>query len=219
MRHYYQGTLDFACALYAVINALAVTHDLGIAKGGAIYTGTMEEIARHPAAWQAFLHNRTDHYWLVRHVLARWCTTPPLHYMITQPFSSCLLPGEEPDLADAALHLPEAYMGPAGYFHPGVNGEQEQVWERLADWLGDNEAESRAAIFRFHRFLPQVALPVVSHWTTGRSVVGDTLLLHDASAEKNSLQHITRGSLFGREGLPPAVLIAPESLVILERIQ
>lgn len=218
MRQYYQGTLDFACALYAVINSLAVTHDLGLARGGAMYTGTMEEIARRPPLWHSFLYNKTDHYWVVRYLLARWCTRPPVHYTLLQPFSSCLLPQEDTlYLENVALYLPEAYAGGAGYFHPGVEEEQKRVWETMADWLGNNEGENRTVIFRFHRFLPQMAQPVVSHWTTGRSVLGNTLMLHDASAEKSALQHITRGSLFGRVDARPSVLIAPESVVLLER--
>lgn len=33
MRRYLQGTLDYACGIYAVINALSLCHNLGFGAG------------------------------------------------------------------------------------------------------------------------------------------------------------------------------------------
>jgi hypothetical protein len=89
-----------------------------------------------------------------------------------------------------------------------------RVWEALSAWLGSGSAV-RAAIFRFHRFMPGSAIPVVSHWTTGTRVCDGELFLHDASGEKESLHSLEKACIVEQPN--PMIRIAPESIALLER--
>ena len=44
MRRYMQGTLDFTCAVYAVINSLSVIHNLDLATGRMILAETLQAL-------------------------------------------------------------------------------------------------------------------------------------------------------------------------------
>lgn len=73
MKAYHQGQLDFCCAIYAFINALKLVAGLGLADGRRILGETLREISARPALWEPFLSNSTDHYWVVRYLLGRYC--------------------------------------------------------------------------------------------------------------------------------------------------
>lgn len=75
MKAYHQGQLDFCCAIYAFINALKLVAGLGLADGRRILGETLREISARPALWEPFLSNNTDHYWVVRYLLGRYCRT------------------------------------------------------------------------------------------------------------------------------------------------
>ena len=219
MRRYLQGTLDFDCAVYAVINALARTRDIELAAARYIYQETMLALSACPRLWEAHVRNGTDHYWMVRHLLSRWCGKGSWHLRIRQPFGDCLLPeprsADLAELADDPLYLPEgASHAPAGR---GISAESGSplpgvVWDAIAAWLDENMT-SRAVIFRFHRFVPGLTAPVLSHWTCGIRLSGETLFLHDASGEKHSLHSLKKDDVIARTGL---VRIAPESVIVLE---
>ncbi|MDR2051237.1 MAG: hypothetical protein LBQ63_05650 [Deltaproteobacteria bacterium] len=70
---YHQGHLDFFCAVYALINALKLTHGLRLEQAREILGGTLSEVSERPPLWSAFLRNRTDYYWLVDYILGRFC--------------------------------------------------------------------------------------------------------------------------------------------------
>ncbi|MDR1125945.1 MAG: hypothetical protein LBM64_07820 [Deltaproteobacteria bacterium] len=73
MKAYHQGQLDFCCAIYAFINALKLVAGFGLADGRRILGETLREISARPALWEPFLDNNTDHYWVVRYLLGRYC--------------------------------------------------------------------------------------------------------------------------------------------------
>lgn len=218
-RRYLQGTLDFACAIYAVINALAHTRGLDLAGARRMFQETEISLAESPELWKSFLRNETDHYWLVRYMLDRWCGSAPWKLSIRQPFSDCLLPGKGgADLTGVKLFLPEAEnaQGPASPDKAGK--EAASVWRALAEWF-DDRAENRpkrAALLRFHRFLFHECPPVVSHWTTVRGLTGDVLRLHDASSEATALFSLEKDVLLPENGSRGLIRIVPESVVLLE---
>jgi hypothetical protein len=221
MRQYFQGTLDFACGLYAVMNALACIHSLDLARARSLFQEFLGVLPAYPALWRAFLRNETDHYWLIRHSLARWCSTPPLACAAEQPFSVCLLPRPEDSLDAARLYLPEREV-PRGPASPEeARGEARAVWTILrARFDSDSHKNGifpvrHAAIFRFHRFLPGVSQPIVSHWTTACRLHDDTLYLHDASAEKEALHTIAAADCAATASSSPLIRIVPESLIFL----
>ena len=86
MRRYLQGTLDFACGIYAVINALSLTHDIPLSDARRIFQDTHLALSANSWLWKKFLRNETDHYWLVRILLSQLCTSRPYMLDISQPF-------------------------------------------------------------------------------------------------------------------------------------
>lgn len=66
LQPFHQGQLDFFCAVYAVINALRLTGDVGLADGRNILADSLREVAARPLLWEAVLTNQTDYYWLLR---------------------------------------------------------------------------------------------------------------------------------------------------------
>ena len=218
-RRYLQGTLDFACAIYAVINALSCSHGLDLAGGRRIFQETAISLAEAPDLWKRFLRYETDHYWLVRYMLGRWCCAEPWRLAARQPFSDCLLPGgEAPDLAGAELFLPEKEEDHGPILHDKARKEAASVWRALEDWFGGRSGERprRTALLRFHRFLFHETPPVVSHWTTARRLEDGVLHLHDASSEKSALVALEKSALLPGDGTRGLIRIVPESLVLLE---
>ena len=246
MRRYLQGTLDFACGIYAVVNTLAHTHSLDLSGARYLFNETLLSLAEHPLVWKRFVRNETDHYWLVQYVLQRWCTTLPWGLSLRQPFSDCLMPrAEEPELAGAELFLPENEEPEGPSKTIAAREEAIATWEALSTWLpgrdtsacvaapgqmpeagssfpekGTGEKDTgkpkRAAIFRFHRFIPGVDYPVVSHWTTAFAFTGDILRLHDASSEKSALVAFEESLLIPASNQRALVRIVPESLMLAE---
>lgn len=221
MRRYLQGTLDFACGIYAVINALACMFSIDLTEARRLFQDIHIDLASRPELFTRYARNETDHYWLVRYMLSRVTRCPRYGLAMFQPFSNCLLPEgkgtEAIEDLQVDFYLPEAEEadGPASL--KGARQEAQAVWQALEIWFCEPEArlEKRAAILRFHRFLPSIPQPVVSHWTTGQALVDKTLLLHDASSEFGALLEIEQSSI-----LPPGnerafVRIVPESLLLL----
>ena len=218
-RRYLQGTLDFACAIYAVINALACSHGLDLAGGRRIFQETAISLAENPDLWRRFLRNETDHYWLVRYMLERWCRVAPWRLAVRQPFSDCLTPGGgAADLAGAELFLPEKEEDHGPILHDKARKEAASVWRALEDWFDGQSGDrsKRTAVLRFHRFLFHETPPVVSHWTTARGLEDGVLHLHDASSEKNALFTLEQSVLLPGDGTRGLIRIVPESLVLLE---
>ncbi len=227
MRRYLQGTLDFACGIYAVINALACTHGLELAEAKRLFQDAQLGLAARPALWACYARNETDHYWLVRLMLSHVQASTRLKLELNQPFSRCLLPSPacaplaeslEAQSGDFSMYLPEeqAPQGPAAL--SDARKEALSVWQALAGWFTPEAArqDRRAVVLRFHRFLPGFDAPVVSHWTTGAFFNSNSLVLHDASSEPRALRVLERPAL-----LPPAgralVRIVPESLLFLRK--
>ena len=218
MRRYMQGTLDFTCGIYAVINALSCTHGLNLANARKIFQETLHELSGQERLWNSFLRNETDHYWLIRWLLGRWCLEAPWRLEIRQPFSDCLRPESRiKDFAGMALYLPEA-LAPKGPDCPeAAKNEALAVWSALTEWLLEQEGRSRAALLRFHRFIPGAHQPVVSHWTTAQGANGRAILLHDASAEPGAVFILERKSLLPEAQHTAPLRIAPESVALMSR--
>lgn len=211
-----QGTLDFACAIYAVINALAVTHGINLATSRRIFADTVDALSNHRELKRAFLYNETDHYWVIRYCLARYCQAGPLCLGMLQPFGSGLMPS----VANSGFNLEQAELFVEDDEHSsGRLANRPEVWKALEEWLSPEVLlkHKRAAIMRFHRFMPGVAEPVVSHWTTCSQVGGDVLYLHDASSEMNAIHQIRREDLQEEPGVATPLYIVPSSVIFLQK--
>lgn len=216
MRRYMQGTLDFTCGIYAVINALSCIRGIDLAQARAMFQQSQMAFAAHPRLWRAFLYNESDHYWVVRYMLHRWCCTGAYRLRMHSPYGSWLQ-GDGPAealLDNVALYLPETHAdsGPGSF--EKSRAEAEDVWRVLHAWFDGNQ-KGRACLLRFHRFLPGVAQAVVSHWTCVRGVSPDEAFLHDASSEQNALHTLERRALLPADKVRALVRIVPESMILL----
>ncbi len=227
MRRYMQGTLDFTCGVYAVINALSVIHNLDLAAGRLILAEALRTLSTRPALWQAFLRNETDHYWLVDYCLARWCANGRFRLCALRPFAPDPPLYETPEalLDNVRLFRP---AGPGSNLHdprlgPGLGVESVRANARLEADRAFRALElhlqtpgpRKAALFRFLRFLPGSSTPVVLHWTTAFRVLGESIVLHDASSEPGAIHALEKASLMPENG-PALLYIEPESVTLLE---
>ena len=229
MRRYLQGTLDFHCGIYCVVNALSALYGIDLSLARFILADTVLHFSRYPELHEAFLFNRTDHYWVVAYMLARfgtagrfplnarqpfgnrWLVEPP----VDSPFSSDRLAGEY--LKQVSLYLPEP--------KPDRVGEAKNLalaWDTMHRWLeqgNGSKKPTRAVLLRFHRFLPGVEGPVVSHWTTALRSLGEMLTLFDASGESKAIHAINRSEVLPDKGGFRNIRIVPESIVLLSKNQ
>lgn len=67
----YQGKIDTFCAIYAVLNALRLTHGLRTLKAREIFNDTLMALAGEPAILRAVLEQSTDYIQLVDSMLER----------------------------------------------------------------------------------------------------------------------------------------------------
>lgn len=182
MQPFYQGQLDVFCALYAVLNALHLTHGIGVGQARRIFNETLEEIARDPDLMHVTLHNETDYVWLVERLLTRYGVAEgaPFPLSAQRPF------------AVEATPTPRL------------------LWSTLERWL--HAGARRTVVFRFHRYLPFRGDPIVQHWSTIDRMESGTLLLHDSSHESNAVRDIPReGFATAREGVCGGCLLLIEA--------
>ena len=81
----YQGKVDTFCAIYAVLNALRLTHGLRALKAREIFNETLLSLASEPAALRAVLEQTTDYVQLVDSMLTRLKEKHPLQ--VQTPFT------------------------------------------------------------------------------------------------------------------------------------
>ncbi|MDR0828154.1 MAG: hypothetical protein LBN33_09835 [Desulfovibrio sp.] len=215
MRRYLQGTLDFACAVYAVINALSCLYAIPLNSVREIFQKSMEDFARYPRLWSQFLGNKTDHYWVIRYMLRRWCAAGPFKLDLRLPFAALAPTDQDLNLGPVSMYLPEN-LPPQGEAHTGESAftpcqEGAAVLDALQEFFAGTHLPAGAAILRFHRFLPGVTQPVISHWTTVRTMENQNLCLWDASPEQDSLHVLPHSSLLPNQG-KAMLRIVPESI-------
>jgi hypothetical protein len=119
------------------------------------------------------------------------------------------------------MYLPEKET-PAGPPSPAAaEKEAHEVWSAAAAWFApeNRTGKRRAAVLRFHRFLPGVVEPVVSHWTTVCRIEKGALHLHDASSDNGALHALEQGRLMPGARERALLRIVPESLLLLERVE
>jgi len=67
---FYQGQLDVFCAIYAVLNALRISHNINALLARNILHETLTELALQPELFSSVLDQKTDYIFLVDRVLA-----------------------------------------------------------------------------------------------------------------------------------------------------
>jgi hypothetical protein len=91
LKPFYQGKLDTFCAIYAVLNALRLTHGIRTLKARSILNETLVALAASPEAFKVVLDQETDYFQLVDGILSAQGKVFPLE--ARNPF----VRGEIPD--------------------------------------------------------------------------------------------------------------------------
>lgn len=222
MQRFYQGQLDFFCAIYAVINALTALYGINLTQGRALFASMLSDISLHPGLWRATLANKTDFHWLTAHMLLGCSKGASYPVRVFRPFT---IERELPENA-ADLTLARAY---------NENPLDEQfcfpesapaIWTELEKWIPTGNEQPRAgtarrvAILRFHRYMRFVREPVVSHWSVVDRRSGGLFHLRDASMEKNALYSLDKNiTVFDPDFVTDTlnVSIEPHSVYFVER--
>ena len=97
LKPFFQGKLDTFCAIYAVLNALRLTHGIQTLKARDILNETLLSLAGKPGALRAVLEQDTDYMQLVDDMIQARQQRYPL--LVEKPFAEG--EGVSPDL----LHL------------------------------------------------------------------------------------------------------------------
>ncbi|MBQ7456252.1 MAG: hypothetical protein IJS54_01370 [Desulfovibrio sp.] len=61
MKPFYQGKVDTFCALYAVLNALRLTHSIRTLQGRSLFSAELLRIAKNPVLFRQVLDQTTDY--------------------------------------------------------------------------------------------------------------------------------------------------------------
>ena len=86
LKPFYQGKLDTFCAIYAVLNALRLTHSIRVLKARDILNETLMALAASPEMFRAVLEQETDYCALVDGMLRAQGRVFPLD--VRQPFGT-----------------------------------------------------------------------------------------------------------------------------------
>ncbi len=86
MKPFYQGKIDTFCALYAVLNALRITHGIRSLKARSFFNDMLMELIKDPLLFQSVLEQHTDYVFLVDKMLHHCAKFLPLR--IETPFNS-----------------------------------------------------------------------------------------------------------------------------------
>ncbi|MBR4741797.1 MAG: hypothetical protein IK079_02705 [Desulfovibrio sp.] len=85
MKPFYQGKIDSFCAIYAVLNALRLTHGIRIEKARGIFNDILMKLATEPFLLKGVLEQTTDYFFLVDAMLTQCAANMPL--CVERPFS------------------------------------------------------------------------------------------------------------------------------------
>lgn len=217
MHRFYQGQLDFFCAIYAVINALTALYGISLSQARSLFATALADIAKQPVLWRATLCSETDFYWVVDYMLLNCAKGSSYPIRATRPFA------DRTEISESAADLDgistEREVGPA-ITDPDI------IWPALEGWLPKTQVQPRAgaarriALLRFHRYIRYMDRPIVSHWSMMDCHYGGVFQLRDASKEESALYSLDRGETVFSPKLVSEknpIRIEPESVYFMER--
>lgn len=222
MQRFYQGQLDFFCAIYAVANALAALHGINLAQARALFASILSDISLHPGLWRVTLTNRTDFHWLVAHMLLGCHKGVSYPVRVYRPFM------REREIPESAAELANAraFTGEARDEALLCPQNAAAIWAEMEKWLPETDVQPKAgtarrvALLRFHRYMRYVGEPIVSHWSVTDHRQDGIFHLRDASKEENALYSLDKAvTVFAPELVTEKynVRIEPESVYFVER--
>lgn len=217
MNPLFQGKIDNFCAAYSVLNALRLLCGISAFQARDIFNDTLMEKAKNSEEWKKIVCHETNYYELVDFMLDKW--QPVYQYSYYRPF-----PCISPNINNISRFQPEADL--------------DTVWEFLQNTvtLSAEANKEVTAVFRFCRFLPRQAGPMVDHWSTVSKVTDTEMYLYDCSLESTGWYVLHREKFFSAPfgAIPPQRIalqqqytlnlaeeefgvICPESVFMLER--
>lgn len=222
MQRFYQGQLDFFCAVYAVVNALTALYGISLTQARALFASILADISAHPGLWRMTLANKTDFHWLVAHMLLACAKGTSYPVRVFRPFTP------EKELPESAADLSRARA------HAEIRADKKlllpenaaPLWDTLEQWLPHTPEQpragmaSRVVLFRFHRYLRFMNDPVVSHWSVMDHHYDGLFHLRDASKEENALYKLDKSVTVFASALITEkhnVRIEPDSVHFVER--
>ncbi|MDL2209839.1 hypothetical protein LJC26_03430 [Desulfovibrio sp. OttesenSCG-928-O18] len=222
MQRFYQGQLDFFCAVYAVVNALTALYGISLTQARTLFASILSDVSQHPGLWHVTLTNRTDFHWLVAHMLFGCGKGVSYPVRVFRPFmKEREIPACAADLAEARAFneetCDESLLRPRS---------AAAIWAEFEKWLPETKTQPRAgtarrvALVRFHRYVRYVDEPVVSHWSVMDHREGGIFHLRDASKEENALYSLDKAvTVFAPELVTEKhnVRIEPVSVYFVER--
>lgn len=186
MNPLFQGKIDNFCAAYSVLNALRLLFGISAFQARDILNDTLIEQAQNPEEWKKIVCHETNYYALVNSMLAK--CKEVYHYNYYRPFP-CLNPS----------------LDNIRFFQPEV--DIDTIWEFLKDTvtLSAEANKEVTAVFRFCRFLPRQAGPMVDHWSTIARITDTEIYLYDCSLETTGWYILNRDKFFSApfEAIPP----------------
>ncbi|MBQ7739371.1 MAG: hypothetical protein IJT59_06945 [Desulfovibrionaceae bacterium] len=84
MKPFYQGRIDTFCAIYAVLNALRITHGIRTLKARELLNDTLMDLIKSPEQFKSVLDQTTDYINMVDNMLIKFAKKFPL--AIEYPF-------------------------------------------------------------------------------------------------------------------------------------
>lgn len=165
LKPFYQGKLDVFCAMYAVLNAVRLTHGIQTLKARDLLNTTLFGLSRNPLVFRDVLEQKTDYVFVVDGMLNMAAKKYPLQ--VVKPFDAENMPD-----VDKFWETCFDWLNPNGA-----------------------KAEGRAIICRFLRYEPLKNTCIVKHWTTIDSMDKEKMHLFDSSHEAESIQNISKNKI------------------------
>lgn len=193
---FHQGQLDFFCAIYAVINALRLTGELGLADGRNILAESLREVSARPLLWNAVLSNQTDYYWLLRWLFGRFGRKNGFRFRVGHLPPAPLSNKQRRILTNIGKPSGERVAGKvdmSGAKAAGVAGMAEDTFFAPSDAGADASAR-----------LPYEFQAHPQYWVSGQfegKTVADALNNMEEAAPEDSAAHLD--SLLGAVELEP----------------
>lgn len=217
MNPLFQGKIDNFCAAYSVLNALRLICGISAFQARDILNDTLIEKAKNSDEWKKIVCHETTYYELVNFMLEKWQAT--YYYNYYRPF-----PCISPNVNNIRSFQPEVDL--------------DTLWGFLQNTVCVDSSSNKevTAVFRFCRFMPKQAGPMVDHWSTISGISDTEIYLYDCSLEPTGWYVLYRDKFFSAPfgAIPPQRLgieqkfmlnlaggefgvICPESIFMIER--
>ncbi|MBQ9536386.1 MAG: hypothetical protein IJU79_01200 [Desulfovibrionaceae bacterium] len=93
MKPFYQGKIDTFCAIYAVLNALRITHGIRTLRARELFNDCLLKLSKNQQEFEDVLNQTTDYIALVDELLKTYAKAFP--FIVESPFTTKKIPSVE----------------------------------------------------------------------------------------------------------------------------